>query len=108
MRYANVTLDTGEVLGPVGLHQDGYGLRFYVSERGRIRLLAAIPGGSIGEWGVKNVLRDETGKRVAVTRSAVIRGDLPSSFAHVEYRGGCQCGHPLKAFRPPFDWEPVT
>lgn len=108
MRYANVTLATGEILGPVGLHQDGYGLRFYVADRGRISLLAAIPNGRIVEWGVKTIERDEAGRRTAVHRSAAISGDLPDTIAHIEYRGGCQCGHPLKSFKPPFAWEPVT
>lgn len=105
MRWATVTLQSGEVLSPIGIHQDSIGLRFYRSERGRISLLASIPGGSVGEWGVKTVERDDLGRRVAVRRSAVIRGDVPETITRIEYRGGCQCGHPLKDFRPPVAWE---
>lgn len=105
MRWATVTTSDDVVHTPVGIHQDSVGLRFYVSDRGRISLLASIPGGEIRQWGLKTVERDANGQRVAVHRSAVILGDLPETVTHVEYRGGCQCGHPLKAFRPPVDWE---
>lgn len=105
MRYADVTLDDGTVVGPVGLHQDQYGVRFYSSDRGRISLLAAAPGMTIGPWGVKTYEHDANGRRTAVHRSASLNGDVPAPIAFVAFRGGCHCGHPLKNYRPPVAWE---
>lgn len=107
-RFADVTLDDGTVLSPVAVYEDHIGLRFYAADKGRIRLLGAVIDGKVREWGTKVVERDPvTNVRIAITRAAVITGDLPADFASIAYRGGCQCGHVLKNYRPPHDWEPL-
>lgn len=108
MRWADVTLDDGTVLTPVLVHDDHIGIRFYAAERGRPYLLGVIVDGKIREWGTKIVERDPvTNVRTSIKRAVVITGDLPTSFASIAYKGGCQCTHVLKRFRPPFEWEPL-
>jgi hypothetical protein len=97
-------MTSGEVLEPVRVHDDGRGVRFYVSERGGVRLLGSVYGGRIRSWGEKRRLV-AGGPRV--TLPAEIDGGLPSTILSFEPLRGCQCGHPIKKFRPPIAWEEV-
>lgn len=103
-KFARVTLTSGETFDPVLVWDDGRGLRFYASGRGGIRLLGAVFGARVTSWGERRRL-EPRGPRVELPTE--ISGEYPSDFAQVVALRGCQCGHPLKKFRPPTAWEEV-
>lgn len=105
MKWAKVELTNGTKHRIVRVHDDGHGVRFYVNDGPRVRLLAAAPGLKVKAWGGFGP-RTPDGKR-GPKQGAVLDGMLPPTFASLELLQSCGCGNPLKAFRPPIDWEAV-
>jgi len=102
-KWARVTMDDGKVWKPVLMHDDGMGLRFYGSERGRVVLIGARMGLRIVSFG-------ERPKRVAGQPRpdrlpTVFSGDLPDGFAMIERLETCGCGSVLQNYAPPQHWE---
>lgn len=104
MKWAKVELTDGTKLRIVRVHDDGKGVRFYANNGPRVILIAAVAGMKVKAWGGFGP-RQPDGRR-GPKLGAVLDGALPDTFASLELLQSCGCGNPLKAFRPPIDWEP--
>ena len=99
-------MDDGTVWKPVLVHDDGQGIRFYGSLRGRVKLIGA-------QYGMRIVSFGERPKRVAGQpmpdrAPTVFSGPLPVGFASIERLETCGCGSVLKNYQPPNTWEELT
>lgn len=102
-KWAKVVLTDGTKLRIVRVHDDGKGVRFYANNGPKVVLIAAVPGMRVKAWGGYGP-RNPDGSR-GPKQGAVLDGSLPYTFASLELLQSCGCGNPLKAFRPPNEWE---